>query len=201
MQKQLQPPKNLHDGFKKTILDETYEVRTGWFGYMQFDDEDGWKPEVQWTHCRDIFQDISDYSIEEKGMWFCCRPENIENVCVFIDRVEKKINIKNRSVFKRTPYPNVLWIQPSLFWINDYIRRSFFTLCLRCGMQYRRSKDNFDHAMYEHYEISKQTKPAIKRFLSGYTFYTYEDPDKITHGWKYLFKGVSGIKLKKLLIY
>jgi hypothetical protein len=202
----LPPPSNLRTGFKKTPLDLTIEPGVGWFGYMQTDDDGLWLPVLQWTHCRDIFQDVSDSSLSLKGMWYCHgKCSSAESVCAFIERVEAILDLREKSIFRKTPYPEILWIKPSPFWIHDFVRRSFFTLCLRCGMRYKRMKDNFEYCMYEHYQISRDTGPAIRRFLKGYTFYPYDDPEFNTMGWHFIFHDyktgpINGPELEKLLV-
>ena len=202
----LPPPRNLREGIKETPLDFTIEPKTGWFGYMGRGDNGEWLPVVQWTHCRDTFQEVSGYAIKTKGMWFCHKIWATENICAFIDQIEEKLYLTKRSVFRKTDYPEITWVKPSPFWVNDFVRRSFFTLCLRCGMQYKRMKDNFDYSMYRHYQVSRDTAPAIKRFLKGYTFYPYEDPEYNVMGWQFLFsndKGepVEGYELEELLVW
>ncbi len=203
----LSPPSNLRLGFKKTELDLTTEPGVGWFGYMQLNEAlTEWLPVVQWTHCRDIFQDVSSSALVAKGMWFCIgRCSAPENICAFIECVEDRLDLTEKTLFRKTRYPEIIWAKPSSFWIHDFVRRSFFTLCLRCGMRYRRMKDNFDYCMFQHYQISRDTVPAIKRFLKGYTFYPYEDPEFNTMGWQFLFtnssgKPIEGSELEKLLV-
>lgn len=202
----LPPPSNLRIGIKCTPLDMTTDPAVGWFGYMFLDDNGEWIPTVQWTHCRDIFQDVCNYSLTAKGMWYCHgRCAAVESVCAFIERVEDRLDLRERSIFRKTPYPEIVWSKPSPFWINDFVRRSFFTLCLRCGMRYKRMRNNFDYCIYEHYGISRSTRPAIKRFLNGYTVYPYEEPEFNTQGWQWIFSDdcgepVDGVELEKMLV-
>jgi hypothetical protein len=191
-------PRNLKEGVHEAPIDESFEYRAGFFGYQpqmvvkKGDPGHGdFIPVIVWTHCRDIFQDVSDYVIHQKGMWFYHNQKQGYNVCEFVDKVEERISsrrkITKRTVFMRTPHDNILWIQPGPFWVNEYVRRSFFTLCLRSGQWYRRSKQDFDKAMY-HYDIAKTTKPAVERFLEGFTYYTGEIPEFNSQAWQYLFQ-------------
>jgi hypothetical protein len=159
-------------------------------------------PCVSWTHCRDKFQDVPNHSLMDHGMWFCHTQNQKHNVCDFIERIESRIDKKRpltRSKFYETTYENILWVKMSPFWIYDFVRRSFFTLALRCGQKYRRSKNNFDQAMYG-YKLSAETKPAIKRFLDGYTIYVGNEPDYNIEGWNYLFAEMSHKEVQELLI-
>ena len=193
---------NLHEGIKVTPVHNLTKYKTGWYGHIPFTYDDGWDLFIEWTHCRDLFQNASDHSLLEKGMWFChsnrqgCR----ESICAFVAKVEEKLNLEWKSYFKQTPYPDVLWCQPSPFWITDFMRRSFFTLILRCGMHYKRKKDEKEDVLYHKYKIAKETIPAIKRFLNGNTFYPYEDPEYSTMGWNFTFAGIKESKLNKELI-
>lgn len=181
-------------------MDMTTSFRTGWFGHISWSKKLGYSKVVKWTHCRDKFQDPVDKTLVRHGMWYCHKSGSLENLCAFVSKIETKIKLEKHSLFQRTQEKNVVWVKPSIFWIDDFVRRSFFTLVLRCGMHYKRTKDNFEEAMYEHFEISRCTKPAIDRFLNGYTFYTYEAPKVNTRGWKYLFEEEDEGAVKKMLL-
>lgn len=193
----LLPPNNLREGTNTTAINEIFEKKAGWFGFLEKRDTDNWASIVIWTHCRDVFQDVPDYALLQKGMWFCHGNSKAENVCEFIEKVESKLNLVEKTYFKKTKHNNIVWLQPSAFWIANYVRRSFFTMALRCGTQYRRMKDNFHEAMCKHYRITKETVPAIKRFLDGHTFYTKPDPTSNNQGWHALFTDFNSAPLQE----
>ncbi len=194
MPRLLSPPKNLIPGIKEAPLDMTTSIKPGWFGYM--DDE---VPVIEWTHCRDIFQSLRNQCLMQKGMWYCHKKGCADNLCAFLDQLESILKIKKRSYLKKTNEENIIWIQPSPFWITDFIRRSFFTLALRCGVYYKRSKNNFLEVFNER-AICVGTIPAIKRFLDGYTLYPLDDPEYNTYGWQYTFFGKNESELQGMLI-
>lgn len=201
----LATPSNLRDGLQKTPISEMVEIKAGWFGRLEKNEYGRWEPIITWTHCRDVFQDAPNHEIFGKGMWFCHGSAKAENICEFVERIESKLELDEKTYFKKTKFTHIVWLQPSTFWVNNFVRRSFFTLVLRCGMRYKRMKDNFNAAMYNHYKIAKETTPAIKRFLNGYTWYTKDEPASNSNGWHYLFtdfnsKPIEGKYLEGLLI-
>ena len=79
------------------------------------------------------------------------------------------------------------------------MRRSLFTLLLRQGLVYDTEVDNFEHALwsavsanvYDSGKYTEITKPAIKRFLYGFTEFTNEGEHELTGSqtWVARFKG------------
>lgn len=199
-------PSNLSKITLNSPLDELTEKKAGWFGHIEHNPyvhpKYEWGLIVYWEHCRDLFQDAPKISLLKKGMWFChgVRKNSGENVCHFIDKIENHLGLKVKTEFQKTQNPTIIWCQPSEFWINDFVRKSFFSLALRSGMRYRESKDNFIQVMCEKYKISRETKPAIRRFLDGYTFYPYDNPKYNTMGWHFLFSDMDDEKVKSFLV-
>jgi hypothetical protein len=212
----LPPPRNLSDQKRIVLIDAITSVNAGYFGYLEPQENPNNKnlflrrkdrsivyyPCVVWTHCRDEFQDVPDCSICDNGFWYCHIKNQGHNVCAFIDRIVNKICATrhiSRTKFFETDYDNILWVVPSEFWISNFIRRSFFSLSLRCGQWYKRSKFDLNKA-FNHYEDGRDTDNAIKRFLNGYTFYIGDEPEFNSMGWGYLMAHLTKAEAARLLI-
>ena len=143
-----------------------------------------------WEKCRELFhrEPIMDYMLYAHPQ---C--EGI-NVAAFIRAVEVRMNHKLFSEFGPTNARNASWIKPAEFWQRGHIRQSFFTVLLRCGRVYKRTKDNFNEALYEEY-FTRNTKAAVERFLSGHTWYRGDDEEI----WYRVFKDMSLEDVKKNL--
>lgn len=190
-------PKNLHKEIKQSPSNDMVEIGRGWFGHLDSYNHDSKNPFLIWTHCRDLFQDVSNKRLITHGMWFCHGNTKVENLCKFIEIIEEKLELDEKTIFRKTTLKNVVWLQPSSFWINDIVRKSFFTLALRCGTHYKGTKNNFINAMYQHYKISKKTKLAIEHFLNGNTWYTQTRPTANRIGWYCLFTDFDTSPMKK----
>jgi hypothetical protein len=72
------------------------------------------------------------------------------------------------------------------------MKRSLFTILLRCGQNYHPKIDDFDEALFSDL-YTKQTEFALRRFMDGHTKYTGQ-----RRGWYNQFKqeGVTTDKQK-----
>lgn len=123
---------------------------------------------------------------------------NINLVNKFIELVENKLKIKTPTIFYQLNRDTII-IKVSPFWMKSALKRSVFTLFLRCGAVYY--KKGFWNAIND-YNLSRTVKPAIKRFLKGYTSTKLrkQDDDDFPAGFVTLFEGMSGKQLSKNLI-
>ena len=134
------------------------------------------KDELTWQRCREQF--ASSFIPSTTGFYFS-HPENVgETVASFIERTEEVVEFGlnqaiPRSNFSKTNFNFALWVEPSNFWKNCEMRRSLFTIFLRCGLKYDPSANNYDEALNSQ-EYVKKTKDAIFRFLFGFTEYVNE---------------------------
>ena len=154
--------------FNETLWISTpYRPESGSFaGYKSFDGEK--YKIINWHYCRDVFHPHL-YNLD---LFFFSHDSNRSyNVASFMKIVERKANIDYFSEYGPTQRKGVMWIRPSKWWTIKSMRRSLFTILLRCGNNYFPKKNNFKEALFsEPYAYS--TKYAINRFLSGYTHYT-----------------------------
>ena len=131
-----------------------------------------------------------------------------EDIGEFLTKFEIIIGLKYNSVFSKTERNNVTWIEPSLFWRSCYLRRSLLTLVLRCAMNYRIKKDNFDDALFGDYKeclYVKETKSAFLRFMFGFTQFTGKlnvNPNStvIKHGWREEFLRLDDFAVRRRLV-
>jgi hypothetical protein len=140
--------------------------------------------ELNWEFCRENFS--KKFTSNTRGIFFSCAEEQSEFVGEFIEKTED-ILIKaalqniNKSKFFKTNLNFAIWIEPSSFWLDCPMKRSLFTILLRCGLSY---KDDYEKALYSIHH-SKITKDAIQRFLYGFTEFVQEGEilDGIGKGW------------------
>lgn len=168
----LKNPENYSGNIEVTYADTAYarmRPRIGGFGLLNQDKllKKNW--EVQkWITCRDNFQ--AD-PMNIKKFLFVSGYNNGMNVIAFIDRVEVILGLSQITLMGLTQRKDVIWIQPTSWWTKYAMRRSLFTILLRAGRGYKRSKDNFNEALFS-VIYTERTKYATERFLNGYTRYT-----------------------------
>lgn len=153
---------------------------------------DKWEIE-KWVSCRDAFQ--SESSNIKKFLFVQGLNKGL-NVIAFIDKVEIILGVHPKTCMGLTQRKDIIWIEPSSWWTKSGMRRSLFTILLRAGRNYKRSKDNFKEALFS-IEYTKDTKFAVERFLNGYTKYQGR-----TSGWLNQFSWCepSEDRIKQLLV-
>jgi hypothetical protein len=125
--------------------------------------KNGIKRASHWYHCRENF----DKHFPETGFLFLNGEKGDElgaSVATFIAEVENRLNLKTKTVisgFKNLH--NVCYIKFSPWWKKNILRRQFFTILLRCGMNYNKS---FENALYSD-KYTQVTKEAVKLFFAG----------------------------------
>lgn len=121
----------------------------------------------QWHFCRDLF-----HSLLYKANLFFFSHDLGKGHCIaaFMRKIEEKLNVQPRSEFGPTQRKTIMWIKPSRWWTEKGMRRSLFTILLRCGCSYLPNKDNFEKALLSD-KYAVDTKYAINRFLEGNTVY------------------------------
>lgn len=180
------------------------QANAGYFGYKNRPDV-LWRDYVSkeelyviWEGCRDRVQAIMSQYLKDYGIWFCHRKNTGPAIIAFINKLEITLKLKELSKFGKTDYPEkVLWIKPANFWLENLVRRSFFTMALRAGQSYKIKKDNFWEC-FEAHKYGKSTMPAIKLFFEGYTVYTGKTLTMID-GWNKLFKNQEIDQVKLLM--
>lgn len=188
-------------GIKKEVVfpdkSRGEQLRTGSFSAVERVNWDGRWMAAGFQYCREYFQDDS-WGL--RRMLFVHRPCKSKHIAAFMDRIEEKLDIEPRSHFGPSQRYNIMWLMPSRWWMDSEMKRSLFTALLRCGWSYDPLKDNFEEALWS-IRYTKETKYAVRRFLSGHTRYMgkgqvcYIDNDLDTRvGWYDEFRwGRQGI--------
>ena len=147
----------------------------------------------QWYICRELFHSIL-YNL--KLFFFSHNLGKGHCIAAFMKKIEEKLDVQPRSEFGPTQRKTIMWIKPSKWWTLKAMRRSLFTILLRCGDAYLPSKDNFEKALLSN-QYANNTKYAISRFLEGYTVYTGKK-----RGWynQFCLESLSKEEIDLLLI-
>lgn len=160
------------------------------------------KEELDWEHCRENF--AKKFSIKEKGLYFSYGHDQEKNVIAFIEKTEevlKKAALQHivQSNFFMTNLNFAIWIEPSEFWMECSLKRSLFTLLLRCGLSY--DFINYEKALFQN-QYSSVTKCALQRFFYGFTkFREKESFEGIGKGWaSYFANKNSQVVCEKLVL-
>ena len=163
-------------------------IRRGSFSKVDRVHYDGTFVAREWLYCREYFQ---DESAGIRRMLFCHARNKSKNVAAFLHSVESRLCIGERSVVGPTQRNNISWIYMSPWWMCTSMKRSFFTVLLRCGERYLLSAGNFDEALMSHTYFS-ETEYAVRRFISGHTRYTGKK-----RGWYNAFKRGEGDRFER----
>jgi hypothetical protein len=166
-----------------------------------------------WDHCREQF--AAKFTENTKGFYFSHKPDMEKEIVGLIKKFENVLHkSKNFSNFQYTKFaktnvPSIIYIEPSPFWLDCYFKRSIYTLIVRCGHNYKIKEDNFDEALfgvqYKESSCLIDTKPAVMRFMFGFTKYTGISPvvgqsTVIKHGWKEEFHKLDEAEIKNRLV-
>jgi len=149
----------------RLYISTPYRPEAGSFAKYKKFDGDKYKI-IQWHYCRDIFHPQL-YNLDL--FFFSHDPNKGHCVASFMEKIEYKLNID--SEYGPTQRKSIMWIRPSRWWTIRPMRRSLYTILLRCANNYSPKKNNFEEALFSD-PYANATKYAIERFLSGYTAYT-----------------------------
>lgn len=159
---------------------------------------DGWyaldDSTIRWIKCRDTFRIHFDESVS--GIYFSHPANQGHQIANFISHTENILQAEH-SIFRKTNRNYALWMEPSWFWATCPMRRSFLTILLRCGLNYRTHSHNYDDALFGHPYI-QATRAATMRFLFGFTEYQ-QDARRI--GWKRAFEKAPDEEVKTSLVW
>ncbi len=143
-------------------------INRGSFSKIEYTKFDGTLVAKEWLFCREYFQDESNGI---RRMLFCHTAHKCKNIAAFIHVVEDILDIKERSLIGPTQRYNISWLNVSSWWTKTSMKRSLFTILLRCGVNYKIKEHNFNEALFS-IVYTKHTEYAVKRFLEGNTSYT-----------------------------
>jgi myosin-crossreactive antigen len=162
------------------------------------------KEELEWEPCRENF--AKKFNRNQKGLYFSCGHEQEKNVIAFIEKTEEillKAALQNIvfSNFYKTNLNFALWVEPAEFWMECSLKRSLFTLLLRCGLSY--DFVNYEKTLFQN-QYSSVTKQALQRFFYGFTKADSKNEESfegIGKGWtSYFANKNSQIICEKLLL-
>lgn len=145
-----------------------------------------------WFDCREVWH----YEMRYCPLFFYSHKNGKSgSIMEFIKKIEDKLGVP-KSHIGPTQRKTICWIEPSQWWINRAMRRSFYTILLRVGQEYKPEKDNFEEALFSHI-YTQSTRFAVERFLDGYTKYT----GKVT-GWynQFCLKMPTTLEIESLLV-
>ena len=165
-----------------------------------------------WDTCREQF---AKKFLEHSFGFFLSTNENTIAVPVFISSCENLLQLNKKTIFFETDMKNVIFLRPSQFWMDCYMKRSLFTLLCRIGIFYKNK--NFENQLFgevedvkiekisDCYKFARNTKPAIMRFFGGYNQYIGFGPDRDDifpekHGWVQEFQNKNHDYIKKVLV-
>lgn len=140
----------------------------GSFSKIEYTKFDGTLVAKEWLYCREYFQDESNGI---KRMLFCHTAHRCKNIAAFIYSIEDKLNIEEKTVIGPTQRYNISWIKVSSWWTKTSMKRSLFTILLRCGVNFKLQENNFEEALFSSV-YTKHTEYAVRRFLDGNTKYS-----------------------------
>lgn len=153
-------------------------------------------------NCRERF--AVHFTEKTEGFFYKHAEDHGQNIAAFIQKTELILETDAISKFSSTNRSTILWVSPSVFWKECYMRRSIFTILLRAAEAYNRDIDNYEDALFSHKYIDA-TRIAVTRFLYGFTSYTgakclpNSTETVIRSGWLSTFINKKQNEVKKLL--
>lgn len=169
---------------------------------------------ANWDHCREQFAVRFKENIE--GFYFHHKFYESEGLPHFINKFEEIMSMSETcSNMEKTQYAytnqeRIFYIKPSGFWKDCYFKRSLFSILIRCSQNYSLEKDNFDEALFspnfKESTYTFETKPAVMRFMFGFTKYTgippfiAEGATVVKHGWKEEFYKLDETEIRNRLV-
>jgi hypothetical protein len=155
----------------------------------------------RFEHCRERFGKMWDKSTQ--GFYFRHIPGKGFDIAAFVLKTEEVLGKKRFSKFSETNWDSILWIEPCLFWRCCRMRRSLFTILVRCGINYSALYDNYEEALFAD-AYAFNTRKAVMRFLFGFTKYkgpSIEGGTIETTGWKAIFQGKDEAYIRSALVW
>lgn len=156
-----------------------------------------------WVGCRDHFLNV--FGFNATGFFVTVKSGECEKSPAFILKTEEILDIQklgfSNSKFSLTNRSYVIWIEPSLFWRECEMKRSFFSALVRAGLNYCLQKNNYEDALYSS-NYFKKTKLATIRFLFGNTDFQKEFNGRSSkfRGWVNAFSGKDEKSIRKKLL-
>lgn len=149
--------------------------------------EDGVLIAGPWFDCRELWH--AEYKGRNDVVLIAHKAGHHKRLRAFISLAEELLGASSSDIAP-TQRKTITCIVPSDFWWSIPIRRSLFSILLRCGLNY---EGDFDEALLSN-SHALETKEAIERFFGGHTYYNGKQ-----EGWCDQFRGVHTKRLRRLL--
>lgn len=149
---------------------------------------------VKWFSCREEFAS-SFFKHDQKTLFFNSG-KSIETIAEFIQRFEELVEAGRKNPINRTSFqrvesqPNVVYVNPGPFWLRQPMRTSLFTILLRCASYGYEQNGDFFASLFLNYDLARECKNSILRFLDGYTWYV-GDENGTVNGWYSVFGNID----------
>jgi len=154
---------------------------------------------INWQKCRETFANLFTPNIS--GFYFSHSKDNpnvSDAIYSFILKTEDVLRVSgiilDSTKISKTNRNFAIWVEPSFFWKECEFKRSLFTIFLRCGIEYN---EDYEKALFSQKYI-KDTIPAVKRFLFGFTYYDKTSVKKT--GWVNAFSNKTKDDVQSILI-
>lgn len=172
---------------KTLFVDTPYHPKAGCYAKIKKVHNGRYETD-QWHRCRDLWH----YKLKGLSLFFFSHElDKTQAIIDFMNQVEEKLQVAPKSLYGPTQRRNICWVEPSTWWIKCGMRRSLYTILLRCAQYY---EDNFEETLFYH-KYMKDTEFAVRRFFAGFTTYAAK-----RRGWHKQFSKLSSKEIEDLLI-
>jgi hypothetical protein len=120
-----------------------------------------------------------------------------QKIAHFIRKTEKKLGLKKFTQCGPTNVPSISWFKINPFWNKNPLRKTLFTILLRCGRRFSPQHNNFKTALDSNSYIL-ETRPAVDYFFKGNTIPTRKC-QRSWRGWFRSFHNKTMADVKKLM--
>lgn len=176
----------------KNIVNDTMFPQSGSFSLEE---------PINWQKCRETF--ANSFVPNIPGFYFSYSTDRIDisdSIYNFISKTEDILRISDVNLdstkISKTNRNFAIWVEPSSFWKECEIKRSLFTIFLRCGINY--SDNDYEKALLSQKYV-QDTIIAVKRFLLGFTCYN-NGLYPLKRGWVNTFINLKKDDVKTILI-
>lgn len=125
--------------------------------------------------CRESFATF--FSNETKIVGYQCGTShnpNLDSFRKFWAMIDEAVGISQEKI-EETNHKNVIVIHVDPFWTINNVRRAFFTLLLRMGVEhFGPGKSETIDGCFTTYSLAASARNAVKHFLNGHTTPTFD---------------------------
>jgi hypothetical protein len=127
----------------------------------------------------------------DRGIWYSFSPDLLEGIIECMTWIERSVRSGDTIFHKTNPARPFFFVEPSSFWKECEMRKNAFTMFLRVAHNYasQSPEERNIRKAIRSYPYSRDTQPAIERFLFGFTRYTGKQPAPSSHTSTYVKEG------------